>query len=122
MLYKNRREVIQLKFNGKESTNTNWYTMSRLVESPWTDISTEPKNLFSIKGTCHPKQCRSFIINRNYGGCDKDAGWLTMTTNTCAWEKRFPFASIIYSNVGTNTNWNIHGQWLTSEPLNKFFK
>ncbi|KAI8518000.1 hypothetical protein Bbelb_040170 [Branchiostoma belcheri] len=80
---------VELIFDGRNTDKFNWFSKSRLLSSPWNDISTEPQNIFSIRGTLYAK--RSFYINRNWGGCSKDAGWLAVADGgplrICEWEQ-----------------------------------
>ncbi|XP_019633508.1 PREDICTED: uncharacterized protein LOC109476932 [Branchiostoma belcheri] len=80
------RELI---FDGRNTDRFNWFSKSRLLSSPWNDISAEPQNVFSIEGSQHVK--RSFHINRNWGGCPQDAGWLAVADigprGICEWER-----------------------------------
>ena len=115
-LYKGGKETVSIEFDtkflGKSSDNINWFSASKMINSPWTDVKYEPKNIFSLKGSCHPL-CRNFLINRNYGGCGADAGWLGTTGKHCGWEKKYPYPSILYSKKPTYTNWNRDGKFYT---------
>ena len=111
VLFRRGEPVLQITFNAAYRDNANWFSMSQVIDSPWTDLTKEPKNFFSIAGWQVSKQnARSFYINRNHGGCEKDAGWLVTTYSACQWENRFPMNSILYSKTGRYTNWNIHGE------------
>ena len=100
----------ELKFNAKGSDKLNWFSLSRLSQSPWSDIKSEPKNYFSIVGK--PKDYRHFFINRNYGGCSADAGWMLVSGSLCSWASRFlPRKNVIlYSKKTVYTNWNIYSE------------
>eukprot|EP00058_Branchiostoma_floridae_P011020 XP_002596508.1 hypothetical protein BRAFLDRAFT_73817 [Branchiostoma floridae] len=80
---------IELIFDGQSTDKFSWFSKSRLVSSPWNDIDTEPQNYFSVEGDASAK--RSFYINRNYGGCGVDAGWLMVADEgpdgVCTWER-----------------------------------
>ena len=101
----------ELKFNAKGSDKLNWFSFSRLSQSPWSDIKSEPKNYFSIVG--EPSHDRRFFINRNYGGCSADAGWMLVSGPVfCTWETRFlPRKNVIlYSKKTVYTNWNTYSE------------
>ena len=101
----------ELKFNAKGSDKLNWFSFSRLNQSSWTDMKTQPNNYFSIHGD--PGNGRHFFINSVYGGCPKDAGWMVITVPPdCDWEKRFrPRENVIlYSKLSGLTNWNQYGE------------
>ena len=89
----------ELKFNAKGSDKLNWF-----------DLRSQPKNYFSIFG--EPAHGRRFFINRNYGGCHADAGWLVVTGHICSWEKRFlpTKNAILYSKKSVCTNWNTYSE------------
>jgi len=93
----------ELKFNTQGSDKLNWFSRSRLTQSPWSDIKIQPQNYFSILGMHN----RNFFINRNYGGCPGDDGWLAITGYDCGWEKHYwPRKNVIlYSKLSGYTNW-----------------
>ena len=112
-LYENGTLKIELLFNASKSNPVDWFSLERLITSPWSDIHTEPKNFFSIKGDCYGDgfDCRSFYMNRNYGGCDQDAGWLVATSNQyCDWEKTGDGWNVMYSKRSTNAKWSSSGE------------
>ena len=100
----------ELKFNAKGSDKLNWFSLSRLSQSPWSDIKSEPKNYFSIVG--EPRHGRHFFVNRNYGGCNVDSGWMLVSGPDCTWETRFlPRKNIIlYSKKTVYTSWNTYSE------------
>ena len=100
----------ELKFNANGSDKLNWFSFSRLSQSPWSDIKSEPKNYFSIVG--EPSHDRRFFINRNYGGCSADAGWMLVSGSLCSWASRFlPRKNVIlYSKKTVYTNWNTYSE------------
>ncbi|XP_022777592.1 uncharacterized protein LOC111319023 [Stylophora pistillata] len=89
--------VKEVKFNAKGSDKLNWFSAPRLIDSSWKDMKSQPKNVISIPG----RHNRNFFINRQYGGCPNDAGWMAITGHFCEWEKRFnPRQNvIIYSKL-----------------------
>ena len=99
------------KFNAKGSDKLNWFSLSRLSQSSWFDLRSQPKNYFSIAG--EPTHGRRFFINRNYGGCQADNGWMMVVTgHICSWETRFlPTKNVIlYSKKPVYTNWNTYSE------------
>ncbi|XP_019626646.1 PREDICTED: putative vacuolar protein sorting-associated protein TDA6 [Branchiostoma belcheri] len=101
---------VELIFDGRNTDKFNWFSKSRLLSSPWKDISTEPQNFFSIEGTPHEK--RSFHINRNWGGCPQDACWLAVADGGplgyCEWERapedQLPYIRFSKTTVYANYN------------------
>ena len=98
----------QLLFDTTETDKLNWFSEGKLISSSWTDIKTEPTNYFTIQGDSP----RNFYINRNYDGCDKDAGWLVAGAGiTCSWETSAAHKNkVLYSKLSTYTNWNSNGE------------
>ena len=108
----------ELKFNAKGSNKLNWFSLSRLTQSSWTDMKTQPNNFFSIRGD--PGNGRHFFINSVYGGCPKDVGWMVITVPPdCDWEKRFrPRENVIlYSKLSGLTNWNQYGELIIKKNI-----
>ena len=114
VLYTASNEKLVLKFDAHATNNNNWFDAEKLQESPWQDILKSFKNFFSIAGWCNaPGHCRTFFINRQYGGCAVDAGWLMIggiIDGGCAWESRFSGNSFQYSNIGTFVPWSKYGR------------
>ncbi|XP_035700082.1 uncharacterized protein LOC118432567 [Branchiostoma floridae] len=83
--HQHTRDII---FNAHGSNRDNWFSKDRLISSPWTDLKTAPANFFSIQGD--DRHGRRFFINRSYGGCAHDWGWLIVLDPgaECPWEKR----------------------------------
>ena len=112
MLYNQSKEQLVLKFNAGGSDNTNWFSQSRLRQSPWEDLHpSTPRNSFSIRGDCISHACRDFFINRLYVNCPGDKGWLMIGgRKDCDWEKRFPGNAFVYSKIGVAAVWNNAGK------------
>ena len=93
-----------MNLNAQRTNNLNWFSASKLIDSSWQDMKSEPKNIFSIPG----QHNRNFFINSRYGGCPNDVGWMVITSNYCKWETRFlPRKNVIlYSKLSGHTNWN----------------
>ena len=98
----------QLLFDATGTDKLNWFSEGKLISSSWTDIKTEPTNFFTIQGDSP----RNFYINRNYDGCDKDAGWLVAGAGLhCSWETSAAHKNkVLYSKLPTYTNWNSNGE------------
>lgn len=107
VLYEGAVAKKELVFDASGTDKLNWFSVEKLTTSPWTDVNTEPRNFFSIQGGCDGGNCRSFFINRNYGGCDVDAGWLVTAGVWCSWETNASHnKKVLYSKLSTYTNWN----------------
>ena len=106
-LYKSQTEILSILFNATESNKENWYSINRMIESPWTDLnSNQPPTYFSISG----QSDRPFYINGPHNGCNFDTGWLSIISNHCAYETRFVKTTVMYSKLKTSTNWNVYGK------------
>ncbi|CAH1238943.1 HMCN1 [Branchiostoma lanceolatum] len=97
-------------FDGLGSDKNSWFSKSRLISSPYTDISTEPQNVFSITGDNNAQ--RRFYINRNYNSCPGDRGWLVVAdggpSGICSWERASTseHPHVLYSKQSTNVVWD----------------
>ena len=65
-------------------------------------------NLFFF--TRETRFSRKFFINKNYGGCDSDAGWFVVEdvrgSKPCKWDKHKSYPQFLYSRNGRITKWN----------------
>lgn len=57
---------------------------------------------------------RHFFINKSYGGCPQDFGWLAVKDSdnfsiACDWDKHSTFPQFLYSRNGKITRWNNMG-------------
>ena len=105
-IFESQNEVLSIVFNATNSDNTNWFSASRVISSPWTDFVTNTPALFSL----NVPSDRPFYIATPLNTCGNDGGWLVVSSGPCAWEKRFPAPSILYSKLKTSTNWNFPGK------------
>jgi hypothetical protein len=90
-------------YNIKGTTNDEWYSKAYLSHSSWTDLFNENQNYWSLLGN-EGHGYRDFFINRNYGGCSNDAGWVVISNNrtACSWET---VNTIKYSDESVYQNW-----------------
>ena len=110
VLYQDGVEKLALKFNGTSSDIWSWFSASALLESPYQDVK-DGHNFFGIKGD--ERLSRYFFINKNYGSCPNDAGWLVVVGGkTCEWEKRYQPQVVLYSKKNTAVNWNNPGKFI----------
>ncbi|XP_062613267.1 uncharacterized protein LOC134275043 isoform X2 [Saccostrea cucullata] len=84
-----QREII---FDGKNSTNTDWFSSRRILNSSWTDLTpTQTYNLFSLQGIQDGRVNRHWSISHNFGGCPNDRAWFTTSfypPTGCDFDKR----------------------------------
>ncbi|KAK7477234.1 hypothetical protein BaRGS_00031545, partial [Batillaria attramentaria] len=111
-VYEHGREMAYVEFNGRGSNYMNWFSRDRIISSSWTDLRTQPQNYFSIEGDVRPSLERQFFINRNYGGCPNDSGWLVVLDmpDPCSWGSNTDSPVILYSKRTTFVNWNTKGK------------
>ncbi|KAK3782444.1 hypothetical protein RRG08_033085 [Elysia crispata] len=116
-------EIVKtIFFDGEDTTYLDWYRAENLLESPWSDLPTEPHNFFSIEG--HERLQRRFFIERNYGGCPNDVGWMVvsdMERRPCSWEKADSYPLIKFAAGSKSENWNT-GEVLEADGFVIFLK
>ena len=92
-----------MMFDATGSDKLSWFSQDKLTGTlPWADIK-GPHNYFSIEGD--PGNGRRFFINKAYGGCPGDVGWMVIGGPPCDWEKHFGNKAILYSKLSTATKW-----------------
>ncbi|XP_067662480.1 sushi, von Willebrand factor type A, EGF and pentraxin domain-containing protein 1-like [Haliotis asinina] len=100
-ILKNKSAVRILDFNPRGTTYINWFSRKRLTRSTWKNLPLYYKssmNYFTIDG---PSDYRNWYINRRWGGCRKDSGWLVVKDTAagyCSYDKGSSFPRIRYSN------------------------
>lgn len=112
-LYKQSAEVGYVVFDGTGSDYMSWFSRSRVVDASWPDLMPDNDyNIFSIEGghldterLCYE---RSFHINHNYGGCDKDLGHVAAVERygACDWNYHPAYPQFLYSDMSTATKWD----------------
>jgi hypothetical protein len=98
--------VRSIRFDARGTNDQTWFADGKVIESPWTDLAYDTKNVFSI-GSAE----RQFHINQTYGGCPADAGWLTINgarSSTCSWEGPY---KIMFAFGDFDVNWTNGTQW-----------
>ncbi|XP_046560735.1 CUB and sushi domain-containing protein 1-like [Haliotis rubra] len=105
VLLKKKSAVRILDFNPAGTNYLNWFSRKKLRSSTWKNLPLYYKysmNYFAIDG---PADYRNWYINRNWGGCSKDSGWLVVkdtAAGTCSYDKGSSFPRIRYSNYKYN--------------------
>lgn len=113
-MYTAGNEVAYLEFNAAGTTKSDFFALANLTGSSWSDTGV-PNNFFSIAGDAGIN--RHWFVERNYGGCGVDRGWMVVLDNTsgggfvCDWSTAYNPAGngnrgFLYSNLSVNTNWN----------------
>ncbi|XP_071181292.1 uncharacterized protein [Mytilus edulis] len=76
-LFRNEQLAVEMFFDGRDSTSSNWFTKNRLRSNSFNDLTRMTTfNLFSMDGD--QLRDRHFFINRAYGGCPNDKGWMVV--------------------------------------------
>jgi hypothetical protein len=108
-LYEGGVEVAFLRFNAAGSDRSNWFRLATLQASTWSDIAAQGQNFFQIQGAGN--YGRHWFVNRTYGGCPADSGWLVVngtSERTCDWSTRVAPVALMYARGTTFTNWNTY--------------
>lgn len=102
-LFKGGSVVKEMMFDATGSDKLSWFSRDKLTGTlPWADIKGS-SNFFSIIGDTG--NSRRFFINKAYGGCPGDEGWMVIGGPNCDWEKNFENNAILYSKLSTATKW-----------------
>lgn len=114
-VYTEGEEKVRLVFDGRGTDHLTFFTLDRLLVTPFTDLPSgyNPGHrgaFFSIAGDEQAAALRRFFINKNYGGCHMDEGWLLVTELdsdfSCAWEdKGGPLPAIWYPLKNESVKW-----------------
>ena len=95
-----------INFDVSGSTHLDWFSPTRHTASSWTDLPTSPTWDNNADRAFRIGNIRSFYINRIWGGCPSDRGWMMITTQTtCFWENTANGPpEIIYSRLTTESH------------------
>lgn len=99
--------AVWAQFDARGSDRLSWFSDAKITKSSYSDIKTEGKNFFSIDGDASIG--RHWFVNRSYGGCPADTGWLVVDrlTDPCSWESNAPKkVAILYAPRTTYGNYN----------------
>lgn len=119
-LYESGNVVKELLFRAKDSQWSSWFHRSWLVNSSWSDLHSEQTNKFTFRGHCVGHGCRYVYINRSFGGCPYDLGWIMYTDlKACAYEHGPLSSAIHYSKLETYAHWGNVGKVLQGTNIRK---
>ncbi|KAH3725498.1 hypothetical protein DPMN_051342 [Dreissena polymorpha] len=109
-LYKGNREVAYVSFNGSGSSNTGWFTSSRVLLSSWPGLTSNGEyNIFSIDGySSGSTHKRRFLINKPAAGCDNDRGYAAVIDggSACSCDQHPSYPQFIYSDMNSDDFYN----------------
>ena len=111
-LYESGKVVKELVFDAIGSKHSDWFQRPRLKSSPWNDIWSEQNNYFSASAyRSGSVNCRFFYINRNFGRCVGDMGWLMYTDiQHCDFELGQRVFTVQYSKLQKNAKFHDYGK------------
>ena len=75
-------------------------------------------SIFDVSLLCRtPGHYRFFFINKNYGGCAIDAGWLCavsphVSRTPCAWDDKPRYPVFLYSKAMSSTVWQSGSEYI----------
>ncbi|XP_071488096.1 C-type mannose receptor 2-like, partial [Diadema antillarum] len=105
--YSSGVEMMSLTFTTSGTSRTSWYATAYLTYAPYTDIWSESKNYESMEGASGGN--RRFYMNRSYGGCSVDNGWVVVvdygSNYGCSWDGYYSTPYFIYSSSTAYTVW-----------------
>ena len=112
--YDEDKEVAHVMFDGKNTDLKNWFDKKNVLTSSWPDLTSKQSyRLFSIDGDYRPAQLdRRFFINKSYGGCPKDLGYMvvinsgTQEGKGCLWDSHATYPQFLYSKITSADYWD----------------
>ncbi|XP_033740432.1 uncharacterized protein LOC117327502 isoform X2 [Pecten maximus] len=90
-------EEVYVTFNATDTDSITWFAQERILSTSFTDLKTNStSNFFSISGA---NTYRRFYINKSYGGCNNDQGWIRVIdgTGVCFYENAVAEPSFVFS-------------------------
>jgi hypothetical protein len=99
----NGTSVNTVIFNSASSTKDNFMSSSAIASSTFAGITTGTFNFFGVEADTG--NSRHWFINRAYGGCNVDYGYLVVkgnVSNPCAWDQANPYY-VLSPGAGSNT-------------------
>ncbi|KAK3797614.1 hypothetical protein RRG08_054640 [Elysia crispata] len=109
-------------FNGERTNYLDWFQPEYLLNSSWYDLPIGSQHFFSIIG--NPDLKRRFYIERNFGACTDDAGWVVVSNKPprpCPWEDSEIFPIIKFTAGPKAENWS-EGDVLEADAFVIFLK
>ncbi|XP_036354841.1 uncharacterized protein LOC118761211 [Octopus sinensis] len=104
VIYENQTAVVDIVFDGRNTTLESWFSLETLKSSPWSDLHQNPVNLISVIGA----SVRRFYMSSQYGGCTGDWAWMLIVEarSICYYEKLSSYPQLYYSKRNTRTTWS----------------
>lgn len=95
------------EWNSAGSSPADWMTQGRVATSDWSGLATGTYNFFNIEGD--PVIGRRWFINRTYGGCDLDTGYMVLKGDGgpgCNWDNQNRFQILAVPSGSTAQRWD----------------
>ncbi|XP_014774936.1 uncharacterized protein LOC106872447 [Octopus bimaculoides] len=104
VIYENQTAVVNMVFDGRNTTLESWFSLETLKSSPWPDLHQQPVNIFSLFGAA----IRRFYVSSEYGGCVGDWGWMLIAEarHMCYYEQLSSYPQLLYSKRNSRTLWD----------------
>ncbi|XP_036355513.1 uncharacterized protein LOC118761572 [Octopus sinensis] len=101
VLYENQKAVVNMVFDGRNSTITDWFSINKLKSSPWNDLTPNNVDTFRFKGIN-----RFFHIGSSTN-CNDNRGWLSILQfkGGCLYTHVQHFPVFSYSNRDSEIFW-----------------
>lgn len=101
-------KTIEFMVNPGDASTNGWMTQSNILSSDWAGVKPGmTSNFFSVQGD--EAGDRSFFIQKEYGGCEIDNGWLVVQTkrrdSMCPWEAEGEQPMIYYAPGDETAKW-----------------
>jgi hypothetical protein len=105
-------EQAFIEFDAAGTSKNDFFSVTNVLSSTWSDLTSVPHNFFSIDGD--PGIDRHWYVNSNYGGCEADVGHMVAIDTTgaspCGWENANrpagdPDRLFLFANDTSQQNW-----------------
>lgn len=101
-------KTIEYMVNPGDASTNGWMTQSNIISSDWAGVKPGmTSNYFSVEGDAGGN--RRMFIQKEYGGCEIDNGWLVVQTmrrdNMCPWEADGKQPLIYYAPGDDSAKW-----------------
>ncbi|CAI9742324.1 Hypothetical predicted protein [Octopus vulgaris] len=115
VVYKNQTAVVNMVFDGRNTSIESWFSREKLKSSPWSDVFSASVNLFSMEGF-HGR--RRFYMSSLHNECGGDSGWfMVVQSSYCPFEEILPAPVIFYSPENLQVIWNDNSETADSMAI-----
>ncbi|CAI9742321.1 Hypothetical predicted protein [Octopus vulgaris] len=115
VVYKNQTAVVNMVFDGRNTSIESWFSREKLKSSPWSDVFSASVNLFAMEGF-HGR--RRFYMSSLHNDCGGDSGWfMVVQSSYCPFEEILPAPVIFYSPENLQVIWNDNSETADSMAI-----